>query len=227
NSHWISARGNSLVNTAAPDGSAPPIGDGQTSADGLDIYTNFIDVSGPKGTLDILPVIGAGTTTNFLIGTCGKPLGAPYTRLMVDLYEADTTPSAPPQGKKWLASFTDNSAADLDPAVGSFKFALPAGLAPSGQSVTIAVTYSRDTQPTVGLVQRAGNLTTLTATGGTGPIYGIVQSPVVTGPYTYIAAQTGSSTTFTDSAAPASFYRAVGGSATGQTSPFSVLFTMP
>ncbi len=30
NSHWISARGNSLVNTTTPSGSAPPIGDGQT-----------------------------------------------------------------------------------------------------------------------------------------------------------------------------------------------------
>lgn len=227
NSHWISVRGNSLVNTATPDGSAPPIGDGQMSADGQDIYTNFIDVSGVNGPLDILPAIGAATTTNFLIGTCGKPLSAPYTRLIVDLYEADTTASAAPQGKKWLASFTDNSAADLNPAVGSFKFALPAGLVASGQSVTIAVTYSRDTQPAIGPVLRSGNLTTLSVTGGTGPIYGILQSSVVTGPYTYIAAQTGPAATFTDNAAPASFYRAAGGSATGQTSPFSALFTLP
>ncbi len=226
NSHWISVRGNSLVNTTTPTSGAPPIGDGQTSSDGFDIYTNFVDVSGANGTLDIIPAIGGGTTTNFLIGTCGKPLGAPYTRLIVDLYEADATSGAPPQGKKWLASFTDNSAADLNRAVGSFKFALPAGLVASGEMVTIAVTYSSDTQPILGPIRRDGNQTTLTVTGGTGLTYGLFESPVVAGPYAYIGAQTGSSATFTD-LNPTSFYRAAGGSATGQTSPFSGLFTMP
>jgi hypothetical protein len=233
NSHWISARGNSLVNTTTPGGSTPPIGDGQASAGGMDIYTNFIDVSSGNSTLAIIPVIDTGTTKSFLVGTCGKPLGEPYTRLIVDLYEADTTPSALPQGKKWLASFTDNSASDLDTNVAAFKFALPAGLVASGKQVTITVTYSSDTQPTLGPVHRLGNQTTVTVTNTTllftnrlGPVYGIMQSSSVTAPYTNIAAQTGTSATFTDNAQD-SFYKASGTSATGQTSPFSALFTMP
>ncbi len=227
NSRWFSMRGNSLVNTSTPDASTPPLGDGQMEADGLDIYTNFIDVSGTNSTLAILPVIGAGTTTAFLTGACGQPVGAPYTNLMVDLYAADTTPGAVPQGKTWLAGFIDNSPGDMDTNVGSFKFALPSGLVASGAKVTIAVTYSRDTQPKLGAVGRVANQTTLTVTGGSGPIYGILQSSAVTGPYTYIAAQTTSSTTFTDATTPHSFYRAAGASATGQTSPFSTVFTMP
>jgi hypothetical protein len=227
NSHWISARGNSLVNTATPSGSTPPIGDGQTAGFGdSDIYPNFIDITGGSGSLEIIPVIAGGTTTSFLVGTCGKPAGAPYTNLVVDLYEADTTTNTLPQGKKWLASFTDNSPADLDTNVGSFKFALPTGLVASGKMVTLTVTYSRDIQPTIAQVHRAGNQTTLSVTNSTGTVFGILQSSAVTGPYTNTAAQSGSSVTFTDSA-PHSFYRASGGLATGQTSPFSALFTIP
>jgi len=228
NAHWISMRGNSLTNTAGnTGGSRPPIGDGQASADGLDVYTNFIDVSGVNGTLDIIPVIGAGTTATSLTGTCGKPLGAPYTRLIVDLYVADPDPAAPPQGMKWLASFTDNSAADSNPAVGAFTFST-AGLGiASGTKVTIAVTYSSDIQPTIGSIKRAGNQTTLSVTGGTGPTYGIQKSSTVNGPYTFITAAAGGSAVFTDNNSPASFYRATGASATGQTSPFSDVFTIP
>jgi hypothetical protein len=227
NTRWISMRGNSLTNTATPDGSRPPLGDGQATADGLDVYTNFIDVSGINGTLDIIPVIGAATTTSSLTGTCGKPLGAPYTRLIVDLYQADPDPAAVPQGMKWLGSFTDNSAADSNPAVGAFTFNI-AGLGIAhGTKVTIAVTYSRDTQPTIGAIGRTGNQTTLNVTGGTGPIYGIQNSSTVNGPYTFVAAALGGSAAFTDNNSPASFYRATGASATGQTSPFSNVFTIP
>jgi hypothetical protein len=227
NSHWISARGNSLANTATPSGSTPPIGDGQSPGTGdADLYANFIDTTSGNGSLEIIPVIAGGTTTSFLIGTCGKPVGPPYTNLVVDLYEADTTTNALPQGKKWLASFTDNSRADLDTNVASFKFALPTGLVASGKMVTITVTYSRDTQPSIAQVHRTGNQTTLSVTNSTGTVFGILQSSAASGPYTNIAAQSGVSTTFTDSATH-SFYRASGGSATGQTSPFSNLFTMP
>jgi hypothetical protein len=224
NASWVSMRGNSLQNTTSTGTTRPPLGDGQT--EGQNIYAGFIDITTGTGSLEIIPVIGAGTTATTLVGTCGQPVGSPYTRLIVDLYEADTTPGAEPQGVKWLARFTDNSPADLDTNVGSFNFALPAGLVASGKKVTITVTYSSDTAPTIGPVQRVGNRTTVSVTGGTGPIYGILQSSVVTGPYTYIAAQTGSSATFADNN-PQSSYRAAGGSATGQTSPFSDVFTIP
>ena len=48
--------------------------------------SEFIDISG--GAQNIIPVIGAATATS-LSGTCGLPLGAPYTNLVVDLYLAD------------------------------------------------------------------------------------------------------------------------------------------
>jgi hypothetical protein len=111
-------------------------------------------------------------------------------------------------------------------AAGTFAFDITS-LGLSGTKVTLTVTYTSDTQPTLGAIQRAGNQTTLTVTGGTGPIYGLKQSSVVTGPYTYIAAQTGASTTFTDNATPVSFYIAQGASATGQTSPFATSFLIP
>jgi len=225
NAHWISVRGNSFVNTVSSDISTPPIGDGQSSPS-LDIYGNFIDFSSGSGTLQIIPVIDTNSTKAFLIGSCGMPLGAPYTRLVVDLYEADTTAGALPQGSKWLAAFTDNSPADLDTNVASFKFALPAGLVASGKQVTIAVTYSSDTQPVLGPVQRTGNQTTLSIPNPNNAVFGIMQASSLAGPYTLIAAQTGASVTFTDSGA-ASFYKASGPSATGQTSPFSNVFTMP
>jgi hypothetical protein len=226
NAHWLSARGNSLVNTTSPDGSTPPIGDGQTSADGSDIYNNFIDTSSGNGTIEIIPVIGTNTTKAFLVGSCGKPVGPPYNRLVVDLYEADTTANSPSQGKKWLASFTDNSPADLDTNVAAFKFALPTGLVASGTQVTIAVTYSRDTQPVLTKTQRLGTQTTVTVTNSTGTVFGITKSAAVTGPFTYVAAQSGTSATFTDNAVY-SFYKATGPSATGPTSPFSDRFTIP
>jgi hypothetical protein len=140
NSHWLSARGNSLVNTTTPDGSTPPIGDGQASADGLDLYNNFIDSASGNGTADIIPLIDTNTTKAFLVGSCGKPLGPPYNRLLIDVYEADATANTPAQGKKWLANFTDNSPADLDTNVAAFKFALPNGLVTSGKQVTITAT---------------------------------------------------------------------------------------
>ena len=226
NSHWLSARGNSLVNTTTPDSSTPPIGDGQASADGLDIYNNFIDTSSGNGTADIIPLIDTNTTKAFLVGSCGKPLGPPYNRLVVDLYEADTTANSPSQGKKWLASLTDNSPADLDTNVAAFKFALPTGLVASGTQVTIAVTYSRDTQPVLTKTQRLGTQTTITVTNSTGTIFGLTKSATVAGPYTYVAAQSGTSASFTDNAA-SSFYKASGPSATGPTSPFSDRFTIP
>jgi hypothetical protein len=224
NAAWLSMRGNSLVNCTTPSLTRPPLGDGQSGPAGQNTYAQFIDTTGAGGTLDIIPVLTSVSATS-LSGTCGKPLGAPYTRVVVDLYVADTTALAEPQGSKWLASFTDNSAADSNPAVGAFTFST-AGLGiASGTKVTIAVTYSKDTQPTIGSVGRAGNQTTLSVTGGTGT-YGIQRSSAVSGPYTFTTATVGGSATFTDNN-EVSFYRATGAAASGQTSPFSDVFTIP
>jgi hypothetical protein len=147
--------------------------------------------------------------------------------LIVDLYLSDPLGDAAvppiPQGKTWLAAFVVSPASA---AAGTFSFDI-SSLGLSGKKVTLTVTYTSDTPPTIGPISRAGNQTTLTVIGGTGPIYGIKQSSVVTGPYTYIAAQNGASATFTDNAATASFYVAQGASATGQTSPFATSFQIP
>ncbi|HEV2391282.1 MAG TPA: hypothetical protein VG146_02860 [Verrucomicrobiae bacterium] len=202
NSHWVSMRGNSLTNTATPFASRPPIGDGQTSSDGQDVYANFIDITGINGALDIIPIIGAGTTTTSLTGACGKPAAAPYTRLVVDLYEAD-------------------------PAVGSFTFDTTALAIAHGTKLTIAVTYSKDTKPAITTITRTGSLTSLTVTNSTGPNFGIQKSSTVNGAYAYTAVAANGSASFTDTNNPTSFYRATGPSATGQTSPFSDVFTVP
>jgi hypothetical protein len=219
NATWLSMRGNSLVNTMSFSGTTPPLGNGSDAFDGQNWYSSFMNP------LSIVPAIDTNSTATTLMGTCGSPVGAPFTNVIVDLYVSDPLGDAAgiPQGKTWLAAFVDNPVAA---AAGTFSFDI-SSLGLSGTNVTLTVTYSSDTQPTIGAVQRAGNQTTLIVTGGTGPIYGIKQSSVVTGPYTYIAAQTDGSTTFTDDAAPASFYVAQGASATGQTSPFATSFLIP
>ncbi len=219
NSTWFSMRGNSLVNTMSVSGTTPPLGNGSDDSDGQSWYANFMNSA------SIIPVIDTSSTAATLMGTCGTPVGAPFTNLIVDLYASDPLGDAAgiPQGKTWLAEFVDSAEAA---AAGTFAFDITS-LRLSGKTVTLTATYSSDAQPTLGAIQRAGNQTTLSVTGGTGPIYGIKQSSVVTGPYIYIAAQTGASTTFTDNTTPASFYTAKGASATGQTSPFATSFLIP
>ncbi len=178
NSNWISMRGNSLTNTMDTSGSTgpasrPPIGDGQTEVDGMDTYTNFINVSG--GVTNIIPVIVAGTTATSLSGTCGKPLAAPYTNLVVDLYVADPNSTHPPQGMTWKGSFIDNSAADSNPAVGAFTFST-AGLGlSSGTKITITVSYVRETRPTISSVTRSGTQSTVKISNPGTATYGIAR----------------------------------------------------
>jgi len=225
--HWLSVRGNSLMNTATPTTSRPPIGDGQTSATGLDTYTNFIDVSGPNGTLDIIPVIGSGTTTTSLSGTCGKRV-ARFIRVVLDLYEADTTFGVFPQGKKWLGRFMDNSAADSNPAEGAFTFDITSLGVAHGTPLTIAATYIID-GPTITSITHGGGNTTLTISGGNPP-YDIYGATTASGPYTKLATASTTTATF---AAPTSmsFYQVVyhpqTSTGSGQTSPFSDVFTLP
>lgn len=226
-SHWVSMRGNSLVNTTTPAFSRPPIGDGQASGDGLDTYANFIDVTGVNGTLDIIPVIGAGTTTSSLTGTCGKR-AALIMRVVLDLYAADTTAGAPPQGKTWLGRFAENSAADSNPAEGAFTFDITSLGIAHGTQVTIAATYIMD-GPTISAVSHNGGNTTLTISGGMPP-YDILGASTVTGPYPIVATAPGTTVTFADPHGM-SFYQVVWHpqitSGSGQTSPFSDVYTMP
>jgi hypothetical protein len=228
NLQWISMRGNSLTNTVTPGGTRPPIGDGQSSSEGVDQYIQFIDATTGTGTMAFIPVVGAGTTASSLSGTCGSPLGAPYTNLFVDIYEADPDPTHPPQGKRWIASFQDNSAADSDPAVGAFTFST-AGLGlTSGMKVTIAVTYTSDAQPTIASFSRAGTQSTVKISNPGNGTYGIQKSASVSSAsWAFAAAAAYGTATFTDSNNPGSIYRAQSPTATGQTSPFSDVYTIP
>jgi hypothetical protein len=223
-SHWVLMRGNSLTNTVTPNGSRPPLGDGQTAADGQNLYTNFIDVSGPNGTLDIIPVIGGTTTASTLMGTCGKPVSAPFNQLTVDLYESDPAGDAAgnPQGKTWRAAFVDNSAADANPAVGAFTFDISA-LGLSGKKVTLTVTYAEGIVITS--ISRAAGTTTLHYPLGN---YSVQSATNPNGPWTFVQLASGTSTVIPD-ANPLKLYRLVStiGSAGGQTSPFAVSFLIP
>jgi len=228
NAAWLSMRGNSMTNASTPSLTQPPFGDGYDgAAAGLNTYSQFIDTAGPNGAVDLVPVIGTGTTATSLSGVCGKPLSAPYTNLVVDLYEADATMPSVPQGKRWIASFTDNSAADSNAAVGAFTFST-AGLGlKSGMPLTIAVTYTSSSRPIIESITRAGNQTTISLTNDIDGACGILQSSTVSGTYTNIAAAVNGSATFTDSSSPSSFYRAKGPASVGQTAPFSAVYTIP
>lgn len=228
NTTWVSMRGNSLLNCTSFGYGTPPLGDG--NPEHANIYAGFVDTTIADYEANIIPVIGPATMAGTLVGKCGLPVGPPYTNIVIDVYEADTTDGAPPQGKKWLGSFADNSPADLDPAVGTFKFDTTALGIASGKQVTITATYTKDTNPVIGIAGRTGTQTQLRVTGGTGqgPVitYGVQKALAAAGPYSYVAAAVGGLATFTDAAA-ISFYRATGPSATGETTPFSLPFTIP
>ncbi len=214
NTSWISMRGNTLINnTTLP----------LDTTVGLNTYNKFIDTAAAN---PITPVITSATTTT-LIGSCGLPL-AEVANVVIDVYVSDPEGDLAsfPQGRRYLGSFTDNSAADSNPAVGAFTFNT-AGLGiHSGDKVTIAVNYLKSSvAPSIASVSRSGGNTTLNINGGSGP-YSIYRASSVTGPYTSFATAAASPAVFADAGATA-FYKVqslVGG---GQTSPFAISATVP
>jgi hypothetical protein len=149
-------------------------------------------------------------------------------RVVLDLYQADTTSGAPPQGKTWLGRFAENSAADSNPAEGAFTFNIASLGIAHGTQVTIAATYIID-GPTICSVSHNGGNTTLTISGGTPP-YDILGASTVTGPYPIVATAPANTVTFADPHSM-SFFKVVWHpqitSGSGQTSPFSDVYTMP
>jgi hypothetical protein len=229
NLYYLSMRGNILTNTIGGNQTGslrPPVGDGQDPANGLNLYNKFIDTTG--GNLPIIPVISTASATS-LQGTCGLPLNQPwnvYTNLMVDLYEA--SPDVVPQGMRWIASFKDNSAADGNAAVGAFTFNTTGLGITSSTKLVITVTYSKDTAPTIASVSRSGSQVTVNVNNPGVATYGIQKSAALS-PTSWSAAgvAVGGTATFTDSSNPLSVYRAQAPTATGQTSPFSNVYTVP
>ena len=217
NNAWILMRGNSLVNNVALP---------MDEVAGLTTFEKFIDTAGAN---PITPVISAATTAS-LTGTCGLPL-AGVAQVVVDVYVADPEgdTNAVPQGKTYLGSFTDNSAADSNPAVGAFNFNTTSLGINSGSKLTITANYLKAVgAPTIASIARSGGNTTLTFSGGTGP-YDVLRASTVNGSYTGFTTAAGSPAVFAD-AATMSFYRVGapgGGAAGGQTSPFATSVTVP
>ena len=231
---WLSMRGNSMQTCIGNyiNYDRPPFGSGVDSTSGDFIYKQFMNTNA-DGSFTPIPVISVASATS-LSGTCAKPItgwGRPveYTRLIVDLYEADTA-GIVPQGKKWLGAFEDNSPLDSNPAVGAFTLNTTGLGITSGKKLTISVTYSRDPQPTINSISRSGTQTTLSISGGievaTPIVYGVKKASAVAGPYAFAAAAVSGAATFTDTN-PQSFYRATGPAGTGQTSPTSNVYTVP
>ena len=223
--HYVSLRGNSLVNTLSANYSTPPLGDGQSPAAGQDTYANFIDIS--VDSMNIIPVIGAGTTTTTLTGSCGLRT-ANTMRVVLDLYQADTSPGSAPQGSKWLGSYAVKSSADSNPAEGQFTFNIASLGIAHGTTVTIAATYIID-GPTITALSHTGGNMTLALTGGNPP-YDLYGASAVDGNYSLVAAGVPASVTIPAPAAQ-TFYRAISHphsvSGSGQTSPFSNVFVIP
>jgi hypothetical protein len=212
---WISLRGNVLVN----NGLSMPM----DATAGLNTYNKFIDTTAVN---PITPVITAATTTS-LSGSCGIPL-PDVAKVVVDIYVSDPEGDLAgfPQGKTYLGSFTDNSAADSNPAVGAFTFNTAALGITSGTKVTITANYLKsDTGATITSVVRSGGSTTLTVSGGAGP-FSVFQASSVNGPYTSIATAAANPATFADPAV-ISFYKVLKLAGGGQTSPFATSFLIP
>jgi hypothetical protein len=223
---WVSMRRNSLGGCASSGNGAPPMGNGNT--EGQNIYAGFIDISG--GAANIIPAIGPTTTTTSLQGVCGHAVaGSPYTNLVVDLYEAaDPAVNPNPQGKRWIATFTDNSAADSNPAVGAFTFNTTGLGITSAMKLTLTVTYASYTRPTIASVARSGSQSTVTISNPSLGNNGVQKSTSLSPTsFSGAGAAAGSTVSFTDTSNPTSFYRAAAPTGMGQTSPFSAVFTVP
>jgi hypothetical protein len=142
----LSVRGNSLVNNYPL-----PVNMAASSLglpDPLAFYAPHLEAVEP---LVIQPTIAVEGSN--LVGTA--PLAtASFAATIIDLYEADPEgiengkllsntdlPNGFVQGKRYIASFVDNSAADMNPAPGAFKFSL-SGKAAAGKLLTATANYS-------------------------------------------------------------------------------------
>ena len=141
----ISLRGNKLVNNFTP-----PVNPSQSSGQFLfNYYAKAL--ADPFG--ELAPVLTTNSTSARLAGRVPLPDSEQYQATIVDLYVADpegiatgkaAAPAAPNgfiQGRTYLGSFVEGSAADSDPAPGPFRFDLSSlNLAP-GTSVTVTANF--------------------------------------------------------------------------------------
>ncbi len=96
------------------------------------------------------PVISSSSTTDTFFGTVPEPNLAVSSTVIIDLYLADLVSAsqmgAESQGKKYIASFIENSFEDQDPTSGSFILDItPLGLTPDEmKALTITANYIPD-----------------------------------------------------------------------------------
>lgn len=123
-----------------------PFAEGQSEGTYAGYYSTVVADSSM-----VVPVLRA-FTNNILAGSMIGPNGADYISAFIDVYEVDPAalakthnwPSPITHPLRWLASFTDNGAGDLDAAANQFAVDLTSfGLADTNY-LTVAVTYSRD-----------------------------------------------------------------------------------
>ena len=144
----MSVRGNRFVNNFPLPVNVAGAAFSLADPDPATFYLAHLMTTNP---LVIQPVITEAGT--YLVGTTPIPK-AIYTATIIDLYEADPEgmtngmtlampelPNGFVQGREYIASFVDNSLADLDPAPGAFRFDISA-LSIVGKTVTITANYS-------------------------------------------------------------------------------------
>ena len=137
----IALRGNELVNN---DNIFPFI------AGSLDKISKFFFNPLARPDFVYRPSLSSSTTVDSLVGTVPDQNFASSSVVVVDVYLADLVSAsklgAEPQGKKYLASFVENSDMDMDPNSGSFNVDITAlALTPDEvKSLTITANYVPD-----------------------------------------------------------------------------------
>lgn len=148
----VSARGNVLVNNYPFPVS--PLRDGGA------FWQNYYAKALVDVTAGVQPTLSDQTTLTRLIGTVPRANTAEYPTTIIDLYAADPEgiafgqsvgipelPNGYVQGKAYIASFVEGSAADLDPDPGEFEFDLR-GVEVRGRLLTITANYVKGTAGT-------------------------------------------------------------------------------
>jgi hypothetical protein len=250
NAGGFGARGNTVVN-CYPFPFNPRRGENPNNAPtfaNLRTYINkALAVAAPASTsgyYSLYPVISPSSTTARLIGTAPAN-NATYPYLIIDVYRPDPEglvnglvvpdpflTNGWVHGKTYLGSFTDNSSADRDPAVGSFAFNTCSLGLTNGALITISANYSKDPPGThnarvltslfsnpvnvsagvvITSVSRSGSTFTINWCGGVGP-YTLQRRLLISDAWTDIQTGiVGTSTTDTISGTSA-FYRIKGSS---------------
>lgn len=218
----ISLRGNSLINNFPFPVS--PLRDG-----GFFLQNYYI-----KALLDpssSFPVLDGTSTRQRLKGTVPIPDPSAYADTMIDVYIADPVgmtngmaaeiPELPQgfvQGRTYLGSFSEGSAADLDVDPGQFEFDISALSVTAGAQLTITANFIAGTSGG----GEAGDFTsivrgdagiTLTWTSGS-----LQSAPAVVGPWADVDV-TGNTTTVTPSDTMRFFRLQAGGSVSDGTAP--------